>query len=83
MTAQASGRGNGEPECKAKASVKLRPLTIWLSLPLIQRVHSFLEPLILQLGSEAMQRCGLQLSRCLFLLYHPNHPCIQDGRAPI
>ena len=66
MKPQAAGRANGEPECKARASVKLRPLTVWLSLPLIQRLHSFLEPLILQLGSEAMHRCGPQPSQCPF-----------------
>ncbi|KAL0044023.1 hypothetical protein WJX82_003156 [Trebouxia sp. C0006] len=43
-TAHAATVGGGA-EAAAVASVQLRPSTVWLSLPLLQRLQSFFEPL--------------------------------------
>jgi len=43
-TAHAAALGGGA-EAAAVASVQLRPSTVWLSLPFLQRLQSFFEPL--------------------------------------
>ena len=41
-----SAASAGEPDATAVASVQLRPSTVWLSLPLLQRLQAFFEPLV-------------------------------------
>lgn len=36
--------------------VKLRTSTLWFGLPIVRRLHSFLEPLVLRLAAKAMIR---------------------------
>ena len=43
-SAPTGGSSGGSP-ATAVAEIKLRPSTVWLSLPLLQRLQAFLEPL--------------------------------------
>ena len=40
-----TGSSSGGSPATAVADIKLRPSTVWLSLPLLQRLQAFLEPL--------------------------------------
>lgn len=48
---------SGQP-ATAVAEIKLRPSTVWLSLPLLQRLQAFLEPLTnpISQASDAVDR---------------------------
>ncbi len=62
-TAHAAAAGGGT-DSAAVSNVQLRPSTVWLSLPLLQRLQSFFEPLA-NLPAAATQddRCGIP--RCI------------------
>ena len=54
-----SGGGGGAAEdAAAGAQLRLRPATVWLSLPLLQRVEAFLAPLALAQARAALARCA-------------------------
>lgn len=66
----------GASEATAVASVQLRPSTVWLSLPLLQRLQSFFEPLA-NMPATATQgdRCEIlwcvcQPVQCVLLAMH-------------
>ncbi len=63
-TAHAAAAGGGA-EAAAVASVQLRPSTVWLSLPLLQRLQSFFEPLAnLPAAVTANNRCAMLWCIC-------------------
>ncbi len=72
-TSRSSAAAGGGSEATAVASVQLRPSTVWLSLPLLQRLHSFFEPLanlpaaVTQDNRCAMLWCICQLVQCELL----------------
>ena len=61
-----SGLGSGGSAAAAVASIQLRPSTVWLSLPFLQRLQSFFEPL------SSMPVPAAQMNRCALALRVPN-----------
>lgn len=58
---QGTGRAGETPQGGAggpAAELRLRPATVWLSLPLLQRVEAFLAPLALAQARAALLRCA-------------------------
>jgi hypothetical protein len=53
-----SGGGGAAEGAAAGAQLRLRPATVWLSLPLLQRVEAFLAPLALAQARGALARCA-------------------------
>jgi len=52
------GDGGAAEDAAAGAQLRLRPATVWLSLPLLQRVEAFLAPLALAQARAALARCA-------------------------
>ncbi len=86
-TAHAATAGGGA-EAAAVASVQLRPSTVWLSLPLLQRLQSFFEPLSnLPAAVTQDDRCAILLCVCqlvqhvmlaLTVTAHTPGSCVRD-----
>jgi len=59
-TSRSSAAAGGGAEAAAVANVQLRPSTLWLSLPLLQRLQSFFEPVAnLPAAVTQAHRCGI------------------------
>ena len=54
-----------------KMDVKVRNSTVWLNVPLVERLHSFLNPVILRLASGATDRLFTQNSQTSSLMSLP------------
>lgn len=59
-----SAASGGGPDATAVASVQLRPSTVWLSLPLLQRLQAFFEPLVGLPAAPAQQQRYDRLHLC-------------------